>query len=551
MIAALTLILTLYFYLPVSTSPTNSSNQPLGINGDLEGASSLFGNPQIIVNPLPGGNTFGRRLFVHQAGYLAVEAVDAQNNEIMLFYYTDQSGAIQGPQEFKIRDYLPAPWVICNGAFAPIFNYVREVYYFFLSVGVGGCPPAGCSVASDLFATHVILFSLDTSVTTSQWVVDSIQGKYSETIGSVKSLRIPITNFTWDASSPWIGTFGDRMQVVLDDNTSQLKHSLYVNGSNNNLQSPGGNLYWFIITSNTVSPTLDFIFQIQDAKLLLLYQMSQQNTCSLPAVTYANYLNSFGSNFFVTSGMGNKNILLVANVTSEDYCSIPGSNQAAAPLGYIQGFTLDTNGYWVQTLSGSSFDYRYFPEGDTQITAGFGYTCARVNNFVFAGMSLSIDQPNQDLQVPCYTWNKNPIVSSVLTRQGTIQPGNNFLQTPVFPAPNAIATRYNFLIKEINDGGTILVTTYNNQKGDVISIQLPTSGANVLPYSSFTTIQNIGSEYYTPIPTGLVTQTWYGFGQFTDTWISRSGLTVRLAFNDPDYFGRKGRIIILTKARSR
>ena len=72
--------------------------------------------------------------------------------------------------------------------------------------------------------------------------------------------------------TPWYGSFGNKIQVVLDDNEAVTKQSLYVGGSEFDPNLPGGNLYWYVLQDNTVSPNVVLLFTIgnsSDAFLLL------------------------------------------------------------------------------------------------------------------------------------------------------------------------------------------------------------------------------------------------------------------------------------------
>ena len=82
---------------------------------------------------------------------------------------------------------------------------------------------------------------------------------------------------------------------------------------------------------------------------------------------------------------------------------------------------------------------------------------------------------------------------------------------------------------------------------DVISIQEAT-GPTDQPYSEFGLVQSLGAGYSSQTPSSP-NQTMVGFAQNTGTWISRTGATVRLAFNDPCRQGNSGRIVILTRRR--
>lgn len=554
-----------------TTSPPFQSNVPPGINGPASnGGDGVFAFPQFVTNPTNDLVGFGEMTFVHPAGYVCVVAETTAGVQSLLFYYTDIRGAIQGPQRIDLPFLTPTVTRVCNGAFAPIFNVINEVYYFFLTVGTW---VKDSNNVTTLFAHHVVLFSLNTAVTATEWSVSDIQSPYTANLQygnsqTVKALRIPINSFTPDPSRPWIGTFGDNIQVILDDTfTNSLpKQSLYLSGSMYNINQPGGSLYWFYLADNTTSPQIIFKNQIQDAKLLLLQDLPPSDlspgctpfsSSDINAIPQSTFMNSFGSSFFVTSGLGAQNVLLIGNVTGEDYCSIIGSEQPAAPNGYVQGFTFDQNtgeGIWKQNItSNRSFQYRYIPEGDNTLQ-GFGYTCAWFNNFVIIGTSASPLLPNKQVNFPVYKWDKNPVQNNkIMDRTTTLAPTAPFTQSNLYPvsAPADINLRYNMKLFDSSDGNDLIVTVWNSDtEQNVVSVQNPASQGTP-PYASYSTIQNLGGDISTATPDTSsflhypLTRT--GFGQGTDTWTSRTGLNVRLLINDPNFNNGLGRFVVYSK----
>jgi len=553
-----------------ATSPPFVFNGPNNINGSApNGGDGVFAFPQFVTNPTSDLVGFGEMVFNHEAGYICVVGETAAGVQSLLFYYTDIRGAIQGPQRIDLPFLVQPATRVCNGAFAPIFNVIDEVYYFFLTVGTW---IKDSNNVTTLYAQNVILFSLDTAVTATEWKVSDIQSPFTTPLQNgasqtVKALRIPINSYVPTVGRPWIGTFGDNIQVILDDTfTNSLpKQSLYLSGSMYNTNQPGGSLYWFYLADNSNSPQIIFKNQIQDAKLLLLRDLDPSKLTpgcipfsnpDINAIPESTFMNSFGSSFFVTSGLGAQNVLLVGNVTGEDYCSIIGSEQPSAPNGYVQGFTFDQNigeGIWKQNkTSNDNFQYRYIPEGDTSIK-GFGYACAWFNNFVIIGTSASSLLPPQ-VNFPVYRWDKNPVQNNqIIDRTTTIDPTAPFTQTALYPfsLPNDVNLRYNMTLFDSSDGGNLILTVWNSNTGtNVASVQNPFPSGSP-PYSSYTTVENLGADISsaTPDPTSFlhnpITRT--GFGQGTNTWTSRTGLNVRLLMNDPNFNNGSGRFIVYSK----
>jgi len=583
------LTLGLYFGLkPPSPGTSNKFHGPSNVNGDAPASSStLYGNPQYLLNPsgYPYPH-FATQMWTHQAGYICAILSGGPSSApfALAFYYTNLKGALQESQIIPL-DFLPAGYVPVNGSFAPIFNYVNEIYYFFLSVGFSGCCEninpdqtclsacvdnnvyCGCNeIEIDYFATNVIVFSLNTATSSTTWTPQSLQHAYTTTFsnpsGSVKitGLSIPVQDFTWSTVTPWIGTFGNTIQVVMNDNSSVLKQSLYVSGSQYSHVFPGGSLYWYDLANNDINPTVDLVDQIQDTKLALLAQAAENGTLSCstqpPVLTVGTYLNSFGANFFVTSGNGANNVLIISNVTGEDYCNL-NDGQPAAPNGYVQGFTFDTKAYaWVQptTPYGNTdiFEYRYIPVGlgKNYEQPGFGYGLGFFNNVLTVGLSFSVTGVAKYL---AFAWTALPNAADPknpgnLVIQGIVDSSPPIGQTPLFPTPGAFNVQKRIYMMNLNDAESILFSTWDYQVKDVISIQQPfESGTS--PFTKSVTLQTLGSTYSSQNSSDTATS-FIGFGQSIGSWVSRTGISVRLAFNDPDYNNRQGRCIILVKARS-
>lgn len=561
----------------VSVTPSYPPfNGPEDINGDPPKSGTTFAFPQIIPAPSDIVYNFGTRMFVHEAGYICTSGTtfkDGVGFTTLFFYTTDIKGNLKGPTSQINLDFLPDGYDICNGTFAPIYNVANEVYYLFVSVGprvVSG------DYNTNYYATNVLLYTLDTNPN-AQNALTWVQGNINSSLtyitkwnkpggGTVTSLKIPVadSDFKYNPATPWYGTFGDKMQVVLDDNESVVKQSLYISGSEYNAQLPGGNIYWFILSDNSTSPILHLTFVIQDAKLLLLKQQTNAGTisCPVPPKTSGTYINGFGSDFYVTSGNGKNNVLLVANSTNEDYCALNGIDQPAAPKGYVQGYIPDSVRGWVQPqFSTGAFKYRYIGAAtDPNIkNNGFGYSVSWIDNTVIIGQAASpATVAPKNAQFLVYPWAEQPFTAGALNPLlGIIDPGQGvggtptpFIQTDLFPVSQNIE-RYNLFSGSTGDSSNIMVTTWYNQPGDVISVLDPLV-PQAQPFSTFAVLQNIGSSFSSE-STSNPPSTRLGFGQYTQTWLSRTGSTVRMAINDP-YFKEgdisRGRFVVLTKNRS-
>lgn len=549
--------LTLVFVLkrkPVPSASVPVFNGPATINGDPSQSSNQFSFPQIITNPLPSSIQFGRNLYVHQAGYIATTLQQTSTSPpSMIFYYTNLEGSIAGPQQIYM-DFLPAGYKVCNGCFAPIFNISGEVYYLFVSVG-----PVGSN--GNAYPAYVILFSLNTATTSNVWTVSNINTQYTQTFGNVKAMRLPSGSFTWPSSiGPWYGTFGAKIQVVLDDNSAITKQSLYISGSEFDPNLPGGNLYWFVLSNNNVSPDVVLLFTIQDAKLLMMKNQGNcptgcEITSAVDGTSEDICINGFASTFFVTSGNGASNILAIGNSTPQDNCVLTGSNQPCAPKGYVQGYLLNNQGgtqSWVQPMSGSgTFLYRYI--GTTSdpniigpnVYGGFANSVSIVNGKLFVGQG----QPNakNECTFLVFNWLPSPLQGSQLTLLGTVNPSTTapspFSMTAMYPV-NPV--RYNQGVQIIDDGSNQILCTswYKPAQADVIAIMESDDS-----FQTFTNVQAPLGAGFSSQSSADPTESLVGFAQCTGTWISRSGATVRMVTNDPFHQNQSGRIIIFTRNR--
>ena len=549
---AITVIVILVVVLVLTLANPNGGyvfHGPPNINGNaLRNLNQTYAFPQIIQNPTPNTMQFGQQMFIHEAGYICC-VVNTPTGQTLNFYYTDINGVIQGPQIIPL-DFLPANMVVCNGAFAPIFNYANEVYYLFLSVGVTSAAHQGFDF-TNLYATHLILFSLNTFVTFNAWQQSNIQSQYSVFLqgaggNKIKAMKIPISaeQFIWKSTTPWQGTFGDKLQIVVDNSSSFLKHSLYVSGSQYSSSFPGGSLYWFILTDNQVSPNLILESQIQDAKLAIMYA---QGLYTYQLQTPEDYINGFASSFYVTSGLGLGNILIIANNIGEDNAVLPNSQQPAAPNGYIQGYTFSITDGWMQSqTSPNTFDYRFIPVGDPSVGLGWGYGCLWVQNTIVVGQS---ELGNANYLV--YAWpsngNKNPIINGAMPVVSTIS--TTLAAAIYYPSPDFPYLRYNVTIRPTNDGSTFLCNTFNRAgPNDQIAVINPL-GDPSSPYTKFTIVQSFGAVDDSNL-LGQALSTHMGYGQYVGTWLSKTQSTVRLALNDPWFQNGLGRIIVYTKNRA-
>lgn len=374
-------------------------------------------------------------------------------------------------------------------------------------------------------------------------------------------------------------SFGNKIQGVLDDNQTITKQSLYVrrrvrlsasnlfvmfryiSGSEYDSSKPGGNVYWFILQDNSANPSIVQISTIQDAKLLLL---KAQGPCSTPydSTTAVNCFNGFGSDFYVTSGNGKSNIMVVANSTNQDCAQLSGVNQPDSANGYVQGYILDQTTFtmWTQPQSGGVFSYRYIapitiPQNGiiNNITGlgGFANSVTVIQGRIVIGQGFPNSAGNATFLV--FDWLTLPYQSSQMTPFSTIDSTKDG-GTTTFPltgmwASNSTTgyTRFSQGVTPIDDGSNqILVQTYYQPAAaDVLSVE-STNESN--PMSSFAVVQSIGAAYSSQTSGSPIEPAFEAFAQSASLWLSRTGQNTRMVINDPNFSGI-GRIVIFTRRR--
>ncbi len=559
------------------TDTSSRFKGPSDINGDpvnrTSTSSDQFGDVQTLAAPA-GQSYLGMLAFAHDAGYICAVSLDSMSRPVLNFYRTNEQGAVETMHQVELWQSIPTGYKVVNGQFAPIFNLAGEVYYLFLSVGV---VKAGSTYPSDaqLYATHVVCLALNTaevapngSSSNLQWTLESINSQSAEELkgpsNSVSALRIPVSasEFIWDSAVPYVGTFGDTLQVVLDDNETNTKQSLYVRGSEYDSSRPGGNLYWFILEDNAQQPTIELSFIYQDGKLLQVLQCRNDPACvgtlkdadgktGCPPIVKSEtyYMNGFGTSFFVTSGNGKGNVMVVANPTNEDNCQLAADTNnlnPPAPKGYVQGYTWDSSQAstgWVQPTppdNTSTYFYRYPARAaDTAISVGFGYGVGWIDNVLIAGEIYENGATGAGV-FHALQWTKTPIGTS----------NNQLTERSHFTAAEQTSIeelRYNSAIVSTDNNDNVLVTGFNaDASKDAIAIVNPLVDPSV-PFSKVEVRQSIGASVNSG--TGGDKLPRLGFGQSSFVWLSRTGLTVRLLTNDP-LASNGGRLLVYSKARS-
>lgn len=342
-------------------------------NGDDPDASNNFTLNQTILAPSTHAR-FAQHVFYHTQGFVCASSLQNQQTVALNFYRTDKTGQLQFLNTIPL-DFIPTDYDIAYGDFAPALNYSNEVYYLFVSVGCR--TPADHTnsqlyVSASVAASHLICFSYDTKKDTESnnsnvWQKANLSANNGQSIflsrngdtkTQVRALILPDSNFVWSRNQPWVGSFGNYLQCVLDDNIGVTRHSLYVNATEYDPHFPGGSVFWFSLLDNNVNPTVKLLSQIQDAKLRLLSNQDDFQPYVYPHPSLR--LFSFGYRFLVTSGLRSSNRLLITNALPQDNAVLKGSTQPDGQPGYIQGFTFDVQTLtWQQSFDSTRNFYRY------------------------------------------------------------------------------------------------------------------------------------------------------------------------------------------------
>lgn len=177
-------------------------------------------------------------------------------------------------------------------------------------------------------------------------------------------LRSSTTN-PLETTSAFRATFGDAIQIVLDDNIpTSPKISVYVRGSKRS-GIFSGSLYWFVL--NEAADTLSLLQTLTDQYLA---QKADQPGFRLET-TEQDYLNGFGRSFYVTSGLGKRNKIVVGNPL--------GGTKDAYEDGYVQMFTYDDQlAQWSQPVNDTGNHLRIAYPG----IPGFGHTVSYSRGYV-------------------------------------------------------------------------------------------------------------------------------------------------------------------------
>lgn len=571
--------------LPSSSSSASPNNTPefMGpddINGDAGGLNAqTFKVLQIIENPDQKTSGFGATLFAHDAGFLAV----LQNEATPTFqmYRTNLSGVIEVDSTLA----MPTGWVVVDAAFAPMFNVQNEVYYFFVSLGVP-CADAACNeldparspaVVTHL-GVHVALYAYDTdpgSAQARQWVRTDFRGddELLTALGTHNALSLPVPpgTFAWDANTPWVGTFGDRLQAVLDDNNTTPIHSLYVRGSEYDPEEPGGSVYWYSLQDNTPTPTVLLNLVVKDARLLQLRAAEVAGrVAARPTKTATDYINGFGSSFYVTSGRERKNLLVVANPSNDDYAQIrfADGNTAgpAMPNGYVQIYELSATPPlqgWTQTriAGGTPGDYYLRYDGRraaTQAapTRGWCYEVGVVENFLLVGRNGPVANPTSSCpgvtppngsyaEFEAWTLGNTSTTCSSATPCDDRQQyrGSLVLDFGFSPALyhgdplQSVGARFRQTIAALD--GRLLVSVFSDTFGNTVNLSdyngtSGTAGTSAAtdPFQCFDKVQDLGTNENSSLDTDPLVSG-YGFAQGLGYWYSRTRGTLYLAVSDP------------------
>jgi hypothetical protein len=528
-------------------------NRVISLSESTTVSTNIFNPlPRFILGPKPDHAVFGEFVFAHEKGFLAVSVVTTQHT-ILQFYKTgeDTIHAMQDTVTVGTDDFP----TLCSGAFMPVKGISNEVYYLFITVGV----------TENLYnyGRIVQMFTYDTAATIPAWTKSTVvvENPFASNLG-----RNSIVDKT-----PWVNAFGNKLQCVLDDNVpgyktqklyascSYYKPTLTKNESN-------GSVFSFSLDSNTTRPIVQFNLEISDAKLYI----ADQNPLETPLRTLRPldyYMNGFGSDFYVQSGAGAKNRLLISNRTDQDTGEVLCggiSDNLKAPNGYVQVFIVNNDNKskseWTQPndvcntspfIGDRTWGFRRTPGTETKFPLlGFGSGVMLHRNFVLVtGSSLSDAKgnPTDDNTLVVYVFQQTTTPSAEPSNSPVYNTlnyhVNGISNTPTFPGP--VMNRGILIFGDEYFG----IQSFSKKPNvDTLAIfnQLDTTpkdgklprfkntgkplqlfGKPVLADDKVTKV-NINSGSLNPHVRSKV-----GFGQWVHTWKSASKAVTFLAINDP------------------
>jgi len=399
----------------------------------------------------------------------------------------------------------------------------------------------------------------------------------------------------------FIGSLGENIQVVLDDIAPQLRHSLYVRGSSYHEQEPGGGLYWFILTDNNLVPGIQLVQKITDPKLFWASQFPEQVASPSPPpfqVTGPNLLNGFGSSFFVTQGLSEDNLLYVGNPSNEDNANIILQQDiliGAMPEGYIQGYQLTDIGrgkLWDVFKDETSarpdgivsLEQRYNSRpvhpnvSISSLISGFGYS-----TFFDSIRLLTTTEEGENLfTINTQPWSTDPTVKryGITSDSGEYKCNGIPIENKGYMdnldldvSASTSLYRRGFISLSRTEG---LIVNIGAKPGGIVWKLVRLAGGDpqfdpqlggVTRYDCLQDLQVFGNEILhdgTPLNSGWPNQTatingyrpasFVGPGQCPQTFLSRTGRTSFLTFNDPMYKDPAnniyGRVVLFVKLQT-
>lgn len=281
-------------------------------------------------------------------------------------------------------------------------------------------------------------------------------------------------------------TFGDAIQIVLDDNIpTSPKISVYVRGSKRS-GIFSGSLYWFVL--NEASDTLSLLQTITDQYLA---QKADQPGFRLE-ITEQDYLNGFGRSFYVTSGLGKRNKIVVGNPL--------GGTKDAYQNGYVQMFTYDDQlAQWSQPVNDTGNHLRIaYPS-----IPGFGHTVSYSRGYVITSPASRPAVYVYDIQpgkVESLIGSTDALVQLVdndfkgFHEMYPVEKGNQGVHATVCSGHSnnvncVTLAQYDQVLQPVN--GRMLYMTYVDQAEQISGVFYDPSSVSGKPFSSWKALTNL------------------------------------------------------------
>jgi hypothetical protein len=552
----------------------------------LKNIDALFGVP-FSLNPVtPGITEFGKNVFVHDTGFIAISCVSNGITKLLLYQTTDYN-ILKVKEELSIPTSISvqpsATPVIVSGTFMPSFGSIGEVYYLLITIGI--------TDQIDLYGREIHLYYYNTNPTPDDITNPSPLTWVYQPLFVLKNPYYTTSSYLSTIIPLYVACFGNKIQAVLDDNSPEaVRQSLYVSTTDfdsyiqptgspllyRRQPTAGGGVFWFVFLSNTINPKINIEYIIQDSKLLYLSGVPGSTVLIpllLPEKTY--YMRGFGSEFYVQSGSGSSNRLAIANLTNQDTQEVTkklctNGYNASAPNGYIQVYESNNQSSlqpgWIQVNQNCDenpdikvYVNRFWPNTivDPDVK-GFGSGLLITDNF------LLVTSSSNETSIPpfdnyVFSYNLSTDIPPTTNQKPSIVGQITFSEQQIATQPTFPSVTFNRNLFFV--GQLLCVTSYYTDPNQDVAALFKVFNSSGTPGISpvverFTDFGNAvelfghkmkKDDQEIIINSGMGTKSFDGFSQWAYSWQTPNKLNRFLLFNDPLYINDNqstGRVLI-------